>query len=250
MLWRGILKCCQLAVDLVVTGALLLCGSFGLYGLWDNQQVLACAADVQAELLQWKPVAAVEEGLNNSEQFAELRKINPEVRGWITMESTGIDFPILQGQNNMSYINRDIFGNFSLAGSIFLDSRNDPSFENGYSVLYGHHMADGNMFGDLDKYKEEPFFRENGGGVLILPERVYQLKVAACLIVPASDKWIFDPEHVQDHWESWGNFIREKAMLLQEAHLDGRQYLALTTCSTEFTDARTVVLVRMEGVVG
>ena len=248
MFWRGILKCCQLAVDLAVTAALLLCGSFGLYGLWDNQQVLTSAADVQAELLRWKPVAAEAETPDNSENFAQLRMINPEVRGWITMEGTGIDFPILQGQNNMSYINRDFFGNFSLAGSIFLDSRDDPAFGDGYALLYGHHMVDGNMFGDLDKYKEEAFFRECSEGRLILPDREYRLEVAACLVVPASEKMIFDPDYVRQYPESWQVFVRENAVLLREEALTGQQYLALTTCSTEFTDARTVVLTRMEGV--
>ncbi len=249
MLWRGILKCCQLAVDLTVTAALLLCGSFGLYGLWDNQQVLISAEDVQEELLRWKPVAAAEaETPDNSEQFAQLRMINPEVRGWITMEGTGIDFPVLQGQNNMCYINRDFFGNFSLAGSIFLDSRDDPEFEEGYALIYGHHMADGNMFGDLDKYKDEAFFRENLGGRLILPDKEYRLEVVACLVVPASEKMVFDPEYVRKHPEDWKSFVLQNSALLREEGLTGQQYLALTTCSSEFTDARTVVLTRMEGV--
>ena len=249
MLWRGILRCCQLAVDLAVTAALLLCGSFGLYGLWDNQQVLTSAADVQAELLRWKPVASAEaETPDNSENFAQLRMINPEVRGWITMEGTGIDFPVLQGRNNMSYINRDFFGNFSLAGSIFLDSRDDPEFEEGYALLYGHHMADGNMFGDLDKYREEAFFREHSEGRLILPDREYRLDVVACLVVPASEKMIFDPDYVRQNPEAWETFVTRNAALLREENLEGQQYLALTTCSSEFTDARTVVLTQMEGV--
>lgn len=250
MIWRGILKCCTLALDLAVTLALLLCGSFGAYALWDNEQVLTSAADVRAELLQWKPTAAAEEEASpdNSEAFAELRKINPDVCGWITMDATNIDFPVLQGENNMSYISRDVFGNFSLAGSIFLDSRDDPAFGEAYALLYGHHMADGNMFGDLDKYKAEAFFTENSTGQLILPERIYRLEVAACLVVAASEKQIFDPELVRQDPNGWLTFVRENALWLREEALKQGQYLALSTCSTEFTDARTVVLARMEGV--
>ena len=54
MVWRGILRALQMAVNLVTALALLLCGSFGAYALWDNAQVLASASDVQAELLKWK----------------------------------------------------------------------------------------------------------------------------------------------------------------------------------------------------
>lgn len=250
MVWRGILQICRMAVNGVTALALLLCGSFGAYALWDNQQVLASASEVQAELLQWKPKAAQTdaEAPDNTEAFAQLRTINPDVCGWITMDGTGIDFPVLQGPNNLSYISRDVFGNFSLAGSIFLDSRDDSTFSQFYALLYGHHMADGNMFGDLDRYKEEGFFSENRTGQLILPDRVYRLEVAACLVVGASDRNIFDPELVRADPEGLREYARENALFLREELLeDAEQILALSTCSSEFTDARTVVLTRMQG---
>jgi sortase B len=183
---------------------------------------------------------------DNSESFSRLRMINPEIRGWITMEGTGIDFPVLQGQNNMSYINRDFFGNFSLAGSIFLDSRDDPEFGEGYALLYGHHMADGNMFGDLDRYQEEPFFMENRTGILILPEKSFVLEVIACMTVPASARNIFDPEYVRANPHTLLPYAREKADHFREADWKEEKWIALTTCASEFTDARTVVLARME----
>lgn len=249
MVWRWILLGCERAVNLITAMALLLCGCFGGYALWDNRQVLVSAADVRRELLQWKPVPEAEaEGMDNTERFAALRQINPEVRGWLTMADTGIDYPVLQGKNNQSYISRDVFGNFSLAGSIFLDSRDMPDFSNFYSLLYGHHMADGNMFGDLDKYREEAFFSANAGGVLILPERSWQLEAVAVLVVNASEKWIFDPEYVGAHPDGWREFVRDNARLLKEESMEGDRYLALTTCAGDFTDARTVVLARMEGV--
>lgn len=251
MVWRGILRICQGAVHLVTALALLLCGSFGAYALWDNGQVLASASDVRAELLQWKPqtLQEAEEPPDNSASFAQLRRINPDVCAWVAMDGTRIDHPVLQGPNNLTYINRDVFGNFSLAGSIFLDSRDDPAFGEGYALLYGHHMADGNMFGDLDRYKEASFFSENRTGQLILPDRVYRLEVAACLVVGASDRNVFDPEHVRSHPDALEALVREQALHFREEQLSGSgPLLALSTCSTEFTDARTVVLARMQRV--
>ena len=70
-------------------------------------------------------------------------------------------------------------------------------FTDKYSLIYGHHMADHLMFGDLDLYKDEEFFNENKTGVLILPDRIYDLKIIGCLIVPANDKYIFDPRRWQ-----------------------------------------------------
>lgn len=247
MVWQGILKVCEMTVNLVTAAALFVCGSFGAYALWDNGQVLTSAADVRAELLQWKPTPeTAEETPDNSACFQQLRKINPDVCGWIAMDGTGIDFPILQGENNLSYISRDVFGSFSLAGSIFLDSRDDPAFGESYALLYGHHMADGNMFGDLDRYMEEDFFQKNRTGVLILPEKTFALEIVACMTVSASDRNIFDPEYVRANSGALISYARDHAVCFREDLTESGKWIALTTCSSEFTDARTVVLARMQ----
>lgn len=247
---RLLLRVCNAAVNLVTALALLLCGSYGAYALWDNEQVLTAASDVQADMLKLKPVTAEEGAQDNTAAFAQLRGINPDVCGWITMEATGIDFPVLHGENNLSYISKDVYGNFSLAGSIFLDSRNDPAFSDSYTLLYGHHMADGRMFGDLDKYKEEAFFLENTAGQLILPEQTWKLEVFACLLVSASDQRIFDPETVGTDISALLNYAQQKAVQLSGDALlraaEAEKVIALSTCSSEFTDARTIVLAVME----
>ena len=81
----------------------------------------------------------------------------------------------------------------------------------------------------------------------MLPEKTFCLEPAAVLVVPASERKIFDPDHVRADREGWLAYIRKTALWLREEALRDGQYLALTTCSTEYTDARTVVLVRMEG---
>nr|MBQ8243752.1 class B sortase [Oscillospiraceae bacterium] len=247
---RLFLRVCNAAVNLVTALALLLCGSYGAYALWDNNQILTAASDVRADLQKLKPAAVEEVGRDNTAAFQELRKINPDVCGWITMEGTGVDFPVLHGENNLTYISRDVYGNFSLAGSIFLDSRNDPSFSEPYTLLYGHHMAEGNMFGDLDKYKEEGFFRENTTGQLILPEQTWDLEVIACLLVSAADQRIFDPEAAGADLSALLDCAQQTALQLNSDGLlqaeETKKVIALSTCSSEFTDARTVVLAVME----
>ena len=61
----------------------------------------------------------------------------------------------MQGETNLEYLNLDVCGNFALAGSIFLDTRNERDFSDPHSILYGHHMENSAMFGDLDLYKDE-----------------------------------------------------------------------------------------------
>lgn len=256
MFSRLFLRAFNSVVNLVVILALMLSGSYAVYALWDNNQVLESASDVQADMIKLKPDVELDadEEPDNSDSFAELLKINEDVCSWLTMDNTRIDFPVLQGDTNLSYISTDVYGNFALAGSIYLDSNNDPEFNDSYSLLYGHHMADGRMFGDLDLYKDETFFKENTTGLLILPRKAFNLKVIACLVVKANDRWFFEPMHVQDEIEDLLNYTEENALHLHRDMLriarqtEDLHLLALSTCSSEFSDARTIVLTLMEPV--
>lgn len=254
MIARLFLRDCNMIVNLILVLCLLVSGCYAAYALWDNNQVLAAAGDVQADMIKLKPHIEVsqEEEVDNEAAFAQLLTLNPDVVGWVSLDQTHVDFPVLQGKDNLTYINRDVYGNFALAGSIYLDSRNDRTFADAYSLLYGHHMAEGNMFGDLDLYKDEAFFRENRTGMIILPDRTYQLEVISCMLVSASDPYIFEPERARDDIPGLLDYIQEHSLYLHEEVLDQAreteeiQILALSTCSSEFTDARTIVITLMK----
>lgn len=94
---------------------------------------------------------------DKSKSFEELQALNPEVIGWVTVDGTHIDYPVTQASDNDKYVNTDAEGKYSLAGSIFLDYRNQKDFTDFNSILYGHHMADHAMFGDLADFKNRTF---------------------------------------------------------------------------------------------
>lgn len=253
MVPRLILRVFNMLVNIVLALALLVSCCYAAYALWDNNQILTSAQDVQADMIKLKPEVQVsqDEAVDNEDAFAALLDLNPDVVGWITMDNTRVDFPILQGEDNLTYINRDVYGNFSLAGSIYLDSRNDPDFADCYSLLYGHHMAEGNMFGDLDLYKDKSFFQNNTTGLLILRDRTYKLEVISCMLVSASDDYIFEPDSTRDAIDDLLDYLESNSMHLQPGVLqqirqnNNPQLLALSTCSSEFTDARTIVIALM-----
>lgn len=90
--------------------------------------------------------------------FKELLKQNPDVVGWITIDGTQIDYPVLQSSNNETYLTQNYNNSESRAGSIFLDYRNDISSPGLNTVIYGHRMKDGSMFQHLTKFLEDDFF--------------------------------------------------------------------------------------------
>ncbi|MCC8045518.1 MAG: class B sortase [Clostridiales bacterium] len=246
---RRILKLCDSLMTLFFSLVLLVLGVYAVYALWDNHQVYAEAENVQTALLKIKPV--VDEEGDGGASFEELLAINEDVCGWITLDNTEVDYPILQGENILSYINTDVYGNFALAGSIFLDPANTTDFQDAYCLIYGHHMDEHKMFGDLDLYEDEEFFNENTTGTLILPDRSYRLEIFACLQVVSSEDAVFDPEQWQTDPAGLLEFARDNALYLHEETIaalredENPQILGLSTCSSEFTDARTVLLARM-----
>lgn len=113
------LKAANSLVTAIVALFLILAAAYSGYALWDNAQVYGAVDDIQSQLLKLKPDPEQKDG---GASFEELRKINPDVCGWITLDHTKIDYPILQGEDNLTYINTDVYGDFALSGSIFLDS--------------------------------------------------------------------------------------------------------------------------------
>lgn len=165
----------------------------------------------------------------------DMGALSEDVVAWLTVYDTNIDYPIMQGKDNNEYLNKDPFGKFSLSGSLFLDSRNAPDFSDPYSLIYGHHMEGGRMFGALDEFMNEEYFDSHRNGQLTVSDRAYNIRFFACFEVDASEDVIFSPT------ESVGTleYVREHALVWREP--EGEKLIALSTCKTSQTTVRTVV---------
>ena len=255
---RRILNFCNGLLNVVVFVALLVLGGYAGYALWDNGQIYQSAENAQADLQRLRQQAEAEaEG--ETDFLAEMQAINEDVKAWLTLNNTTIDYPLLYGQTNFYYLNRDVYKSFAMYGSIFIDTRCDPTFEDRYTLVHGHHIANRLMFGDLDLYKDKTFFEENRTGTIILPDREYSLLTIACLITAANETLIFEPTYWKDDIEEPLKYAKAIALhyddvqierLLQEneeAKNGGKppKIVVLATCSTEYDDARTVLLAEM-----
>lgn len=138
--------------------------AFGGFALWQDAAV-SRGAFAGAELLHYKPAVLAAD----NPTLAELQARNPDVCGWLTIDGTNIDYPFVQGATNMDYINRDVTGAFSLSGSVFLDSRCAAGLTDPYTLMYGHHMENGAMFGDVAAFAQADFFAAHTTGSVSLP---------------------------------------------------------------------------------
>ncbi len=87
----------------------------------------------------------------NPIDFEELQHINEDVIGWIRIQKTDIDYPIVQSKDNEYYLHKDINKKYSTCGWIFMDYKNTNTFIDKNTVLYGHNIKSGIMFYDLQK---------------------------------------------------------------------------------------------------
>ena len=168
---------------------------------------------------------------------AEDSPISDDMVAWITIDGTNIDYPVMQGDDNVKYLNTDPFGKYSLSGSIYLDSRNSSDLSDDYSLIYGHHMEYGKMFGALDDYLDMSYLNSHSSGKLIIgknAEKTCVLTVFASMRASAKDEAVFDPgkgdirQFIKEHCET------------QTADT-GQRILALSTCAEGDSVTRTIV---------
>ena len=211
---------------------------YGGYSLWDVY-VTYTGAFLGSDLMQWKPAA----GEDNAPTFEELRAINPDVKAWITIDDTHIDYPVLQGEDDMEYVNKDVYGEFSLSGAIFISAENDGDFNDKYSLTYGHHMDNGGMYGDVMEMLDEAYFRKHQTGTLILPDKTYQIQLYAIVETDAYDSMIYNVQNINNDMSAFQSYIREKALYYEDIGVTAEdQVVSLSTCKDTSTSGRAVAI--------
>lgn len=94
-------------------------------------------------------------------QVKELQKENPDIVGWLEIDGTNINYPVLQGKDNDYYLKHNYKHEYISTGSIFLDKDYDFNKPSSNLLIYGHRNKVGLMFDELVKYKDEDFYKEH-----------------------------------------------------------------------------------------
>lgn len=191
--------------------------------------------------------------------WSKLKDINDEIVGWIEINDTQIDNPVLyhEGDSRSSqyYLYRDYRGNPSDYGSIFIDYRSTKSVKSKNVIMHGHHMNDGSMFGDMLKYGrysiDMDFYKKSPVITFNTPEENATYKIIS----------VFKTSTLSSHGEFFnymiGDFQNEKDFMNYVYNVRVRSMvncpvdvneddslITLSTCSYEYTDFRTVIVAR------
>jgi sortase B len=212
--------------DSVMTLFCIIIFLIGVYRFYDYAYIFNNAQD--KSMMRFKP--------DYESDDAEITL--PDSVAWLMLEDTSVDYPVMQGKDNLEYINKNPYGEYSISGSVFLDTRNSSDFTDDYNLVYGHHMESGLMFGSLDKYLDENYLDGHRNGVLVTKDSTYKIDVFAAVRVVSTDSLVFSPE---EHSNEEIIKMLEKDADVFRRPKDG-PILALSTCTNNIPDNRLVVM--------
>lgn len=190
-------------------------------------------------------------------QYLALYEQNPDLIGWLRVEGAGIDLPVVQTPGDNEYYLRRGFDKFyAVGGTLFLDEQCavTPADPTANWLIYGHNMADGTMFGQLTRYRDEDFYHEHPTFTFdTLYETTTWQVVAALDTTLGADElpyYTFFDAGTKLEWQQRVDAIRALALYNTGVEVQyGQQLLTLSTCGDRRpgTDARFALLaVRVE----
>jgi sortase B len=228
-------------LNTVISLMLVIALLYGGFGLWDTWNVYR-KAGVDKSILTYRPQAASEDG---SPSLAELQALYPDVRAWLSVDGTNIDYPVVQGKTNDVYLNHAVDGSYSMSGSIFLDSRNAADFTDMYNLIYGHHMAGNVMFGELTDFLDAQYFQEHKTGWLYLADRTYKIYWFASIETLSYDEMLYTmtESDSEELCQERLDYIQQQATQYRDIGVTAdQQLISLSTCLDTSTDGRALLI--------
>ena len=255
-------------IIIIMTAVICISG----YNLWKMSERYVRESQIKNSVAKYRP----EYVLNTLEQpetinTEEMQKnqfiidlqneINKDIVGWITIPNTHIDYPFVQSSDNDYYLRRDLYGNYALAGTIFMDYQCSRDFTDFNTIIYGHNMKNNSMFGDLTLFADNGFFDSTRTGVIFLENGTYILEFFAYVIVNSDDKIIYNIKYNSSQRKQFFEYVKKNALnytdelcsageSITEISISEKDIkdtniatiVTISTCSYQFNGARSVLL--------
>ncbi|MQN01929.1 MAG: class B sortase [bacterium LCO1.1] len=196
-----------------------------------------------------------EKKLTVLKDYREMKAQNKNLIGWLRIDGTDINYPVMQSKDNSYYLTHSFDGKNSTAGALFMDYRSDAVNPTTNTIIYGHNMNNGSMFGSLKNFLSEKYFNQHSKIKFdtIYEHREYEL-VAVCLAKVKASKdntfryYNFIQANNENEWnaftESVGAMVVNGGMSVKA----GDELLTLSTCNNYIEDGRLFLLAkRVEG---
>ena len=186
-------------------------------------------------------------------QLEELQKENSDIVGWLEIEETSINYPVLQTDNNDYYLTHTYKKEYSINGSIFLDKDYDFSVPSSNLLIYGHNNKNGKMFEELIKYESEEYYEEHPNIRFTTAEEDSNFEIIAVFksrVYYKNETNVFRYYYFinAENEEEYNYYVKQckKASLynIEKSAEYGEQLLTLSTCDYSTANGRFVVVAK------
>lgn len=186
------------------------------------------------------------------DEYKKLYNTNKKLIGWLKIDDTNIDYPVMQTNNNEYYLDHNMNQEKDRNGALFLDKDCDVINRSTNLIIYGHHMKSGRMFGNLDDYESEKYYKKHP---IIEFDTIYEkgtyeiMYVFRSRVYKESDVvfkyYQFIDCYSEQEFES--NMQEMQALSLYDTGVKaeyGDRLLTLSTCDSTVDDGRFVVVAK------
>lgn len=186
------------------------------------------------------------------EDYKTLLNMNKDLIGWLKIADINIDYPVMQAEDNSYYLDHNFENKYDKNGCLFLDYQCDVINRNTNLIIYGHNMLSGNMFGNLDKYSSEDYYKEHPKFEFdtIYEKGAYEIVYVFRSKIYNEDDVVFKYYQfldVQSEKEFNSNMAEMAKISLYDTGITpeyGDELLTLSTCDYQENNGRFVIVAR------
>ena len=179
--------------------------------------------------------------------WQKLENINKDIIGWIKIDNTNIDYPILKDDDSLKYLNRSYDGKYNKNGSIF--TLNNNPFQDNVTIIYGHNMKSGIMFSELSKYMKKDFLYKHKYFTIYTKDHTYQATIFSCYSIGIDEE---EKNIKLLNFEEEVDYYKKASLYSAEENIgEIKKIVKLSTCSylnnhTTPTDQRYYIVAKLE----
>lgn len=182
-------------------------------------------------------------------EYQPLYEQNPYFAGWLKVEDTGLDYPVMQGPDNEYYLSHNIKNEYDKNGLLILDAGCFAAGNSPQYIIYGHNVQSGRMFGELLNYKEEAYYRFHPVISFDTLTKKSTYEIAAVFITSLADTqklsrfYEYRDLESQEEFENYIDEMKEASLYETDfVPSYGKPLLLLVTCENSVEDGRLVVV--------
>lgn len=213
--------------------------------MWDYQVAKSAYTNISEKTAKVDP-----KQFTGVVDWKALKKVNPDVQGWLYQKGTVINYPVVQGTDNDTYLHTRFDKQWSGGGTLFVDCRMEKDFKGFNSIIYGHHMKDGSMFRSIRGYtKEDGYYDKHKTLELATPHGNYHLVVFSAFITKATDEDTYKMTYDEAEKQAYIDRAWERSELpITRDSVDvtkNDRLVTLSTCAYDYEEARYIVMCKM-----